>query len=54
LRQTLRRVEALPPETAAAVLARAVEVLRVRIGYGPVEPSEHLAFLHAMLRATRR
>jgi hypothetical protein len=54
LRQTLRRVETLPPETAEAVLARAVEVLRVRIGYGPVEPSEYLAFLQAMLRATRR
>jgi uncharacterized RDD family membrane protein YckC len=54
LRQTLRRVEALPSETAAAVLARAVDVLRVRIGYGPVEPSEHLSFLQAMLRATRR
>jgi hypothetical protein len=54
LRQTLRRLETLPPETAQAVLARAVEVLRVRIGYGPLEPSEHIHFLHALLRATHR
>jgi len=54
LRQTLRRLETLPPETAGAALARAVDVLRARIGYGPVEPSERVAFLRAMLRATRR
>jgi hypothetical protein len=53
LRQTLRRVETLPPETADAALARAVEVLCARIGHGPVEPSERVPFLRAMLRATR-
>ena len=53
LRQTLRRMETLPPETAEAALARAVEVLCARIGYGPVEPSERVHFLRAMLRATR-
>jgi len=54
LRQTLRRLETLPPETAGAALARAVDVLRARIGYGPVEPTERVAFLRALLRATRR
>jgi hypothetical protein len=54
LRQTLRRVETLPPGTAEAALARAVDVLRARIGYGPVEPGERIHFLRAMLRATRR
>jgi uncharacterized RDD family membrane protein YckC len=53
LRQTLRRMETLPPETAEAALARAVDVLRARVGYGPVEPSERVRFLRAMLRATR-
>ena len=53
LRQTLRRLETLPPETADAALARAVDVLRARIGYGPVERSEHVHFLRAMLHATR-
>src|SRR5271166_4407590 len=53
LRQTLRRMETLPPDTAQAALARAVEVLCARIGYGPVEPAEHVHFLRAMLRATR-
>jgi uncharacterized RDD family membrane protein YckC len=54
LRQTLRRVETLPPETAETALARAVDVLRVRIGYGPVEPGDRIHFLRAMLQATRR
>jgi len=53
LRQTLRRMETLPPDTAQAALARAVEVLCARIGHGPVEPAEHVHFLRAMLRATR-
>jgi len=53
LRQTLRRLETLPPETAAAAVSRAVDVLRARIGYSPVAPSERVAFLRAMLRATR-
>jgi len=53
LRQTLRRTETLPAEAAEAALTRAVDVLCARIGHGPVEPSERIHFLRAMLRATR-
>jgi hypothetical protein len=53
LRQTLRRMETLPPDTTEAALARAVDVLCARIGHGPVEPGERVHFLRAMLRATR-
>jgi uncharacterized RDD family membrane protein YckC len=54
LRQTLRRMEDLPPYAAETAIVRAVEVLCARIGYGPVEPSERVRFLRALLRATRR
>src|SRR5947209_14473853 len=53
LRQTLRRLAALPPERAAEVLERAVAVLSARIGYGPVVVGEREAFLRALLHAAR-
>ncbi len=53
LRQTLRRLQTLAPDTAAGVLERAVEVLRERIGYGPVATAERERFLRALLGATR-
>jgi len=53
LRQTLRRLAALPPERAAEVLERAVAVLSARIGYGPVVAGEREAFLRALLHAAR-
>jgi uncharacterized RDD family membrane protein YckC len=54
VRQTLRRLETLPVDAAAAVLERAVEALRARIGYEPVAVAERAAFLRALLRAARR
>src|SRR5216117_3937237 len=53
LRQTLRRLAALPPERAAEVLERAVAVLSARIGHGPVAAEEREAFLRALLHAAR-
>ena len=53
LRQTLRRLAALPPERAAEVLERAAAVLSARIGYGPVAAEEREAFLRALLHAAR-
>ena len=50
LRQTLRRLDVLDAEHAAAVLERTVEVLRGRLGYEPVPADQRLAFLHALLR----
>lgn len=54
LRQTLRRVEALAGDQAAAALARSVEVLRTRLGYEPVAAGQRRAFLRALLRAIER
>ncbi|MEN8184250.1 MAG: RDD family protein [Myxococcota bacterium] len=55
LRRTLRRVDVLAPERADAALDRAVEVLRVRIGYPEeVIPAERKTFLRALLRASSR
>jgi uncharacterized RDD family membrane protein YckC len=55
LRQTLRRLEDLPAEREAEVLARAVEVLRARLQYGDeVPPAEHRAFLRALLDTSTR
>ena len=51
LRQTLRRLDVLDAEHAAAVLERTVEVLRGRLGYEPVPADRRLVFLHALLRA---
>ena len=51
IRQTLRRVETVPPERAALLLEMAVEALRQRIGYGPVAAAERRAFLSALLAA---
>jgi uncharacterized RDD family membrane protein YckC len=53
-RQTLRRIDELPAETAEAALERAVEALRVRLAYGEVARSERRAFLRALLAASRR
>jgi uncharacterized RDD family membrane protein YckC len=53
LRQTLRRLDALPPARAAEALDRAVTVLATRIGYGSVAPEERHAFLRALLHAAR-
>ena len=53
LRQTLRRLAALPPERAAEALERSVAVLSARIGYGPVAAEEREAFLRALLHAAR-
>jgi uncharacterized RDD family membrane protein YckC len=50
--QTLRRIDALPPEHASALLARSAEVIRQRIGYPEVSPEERRAFLRAVLEAT--
>ena len=54
IRQTLRRLEELPPEQAKGVLERTVEVLTRRMGRDPIEPGERFAFLQALLLATER
>jgi uncharacterized RDD family membrane protein YckC len=54
VRQTLRRLDELSPETAEAALQRAVEALRGRLAYGEVAPTERRAFLEALLEASRR
>jgi len=54
VRQTLRRLEKLPPEQAAAVLERSVEALTKRLRYEPVEPGERESFLRALLHAIER
>jgi uncharacterized RDD family membrane protein YckC len=54
VRQTLRRLDELSPETAEAALQRAVEALRGRLAYGAVAPEERRAFLEALLEASRR
>ncbi|MCK6555875.1 RDD family protein [Candidatus Binatia bacterium] len=51
IRQTLRRLETVPPERAAALLETSVEALRQRLGYGPVAPAERRAFLEALFTA---
>jgi uncharacterized RDD family membrane protein YckC len=54
-RQTLRRVDELPPERAEEALARAVGALCQRLGYAEEVPvGERAAFLRALLRAARR
>ncbi len=54
IRQTLRRLDSLPPEKADAILIQAVGALRARIGYGDIEASERKAFLQALLKAAQR
>jgi uncharacterized RDD family membrane protein YckC len=51
IRQTLRRLEALPPAQAGHVLAHTVDALRKRLGIDPVPPADQTGFLHALLRA---
>ena len=53
LRQTLRRVDELPPQEAEPVLARSVEAWCRRIGHPPVPAEERRAFLQALRRAAR-
>jgi uncharacterized RDD family membrane protein YckC len=53
-RQTLRRVETLPPEEAEPLLERAVEALRARLVCEPVAPEERRRFLRALLAAGKR
>jgi uncharacterized RDD family membrane protein YckC len=53
VRQTLRRLDALPRDAADTALERAVEALRARLGYGPVAAGERRAFLEALLDASR-
>jgi uncharacterized RDD family membrane protein YckC len=54
VRQTLRRLEKLPPDQAAAVLERSVEALTRRLQYEPVEAGEREGFLRALLHAIER
>ena len=54
LRQTLRRIETLPPQTAAAVLEDVAGVLCTRIGHEPIDSTQQQAFLLALLYALRR
>jgi hypothetical protein len=49
--ETRRRHETLKAEQAGALLARTVEVIRQRIGYGDVSVGEQRAFLLALLSA---
>jgi uncharacterized RDD family membrane protein YckC len=56
LRQTLRRIEALPPEEAEALAARAARALAQRMGGEAPLPdgaAAHLRALHARIRRTR-
>jgi uncharacterized RDD family membrane protein YckC len=54
LRQTLRRLDVLSPEQRAAVVRRAAEALRQRIGYRDLGPDEDERFLRSLLRELRR
>lgn len=53
-RQTLRRAEEVAPEKADELLDRAVEVLRVRLGYESVAAEDRRRFLRAVLAAGKR
>jgi len=55
VRQTLRRLDELPPDRADAALERAVEALRTRIGFEePVAAADRPAFLRALWAAATR
>jgi uncharacterized RDD family membrane protein YckC len=54
LRQTLRRVEALPAAEAEEVAARSARALAARIGTDPPEPGAARAYLRALHTRTRR
>ena len=51
LRQTLRRLEALPPAQRGEVVDRTAEVLRARLNYRALTAEERERFLHALFRA---
>jgi uncharacterized RDD family membrane protein YckC len=53
VRQTLRRLDELEPEAAQQALRTAVEALRERLGYPPVEPAERRGFLLALWNVSR-
>jgi len=53
LRQTLRRLDALPPEQRPETIARAAGALRRRLSYRELAPDEEERFLRALLRALR-
>ena len=53
-RPTLRRAEEVPPEKADELLDRAVEALRLRLGYEPVALEDRRRFLRAVLAAGKR
>lgn len=55
IRQTLRRLDELPPDRADAALERAVEALRTRIGFEePVAAADRPTFLRALWAAASR
>ena len=49
IRQTLRRLDSLSLELAAAAVESAVEILCHRIGHESIEPARGVAFLRALL-----
>lgn len=53
VRQTLRRLDELEPEAQEQALRTAVEALRERLGYRPVEPAERRGFLLALWNMSR-
>jgi uncharacterized RDD family membrane protein YckC len=54
LRKVLRRCEDEPVEGMEGAFERAFEALRVRIDHEPVPPDKRVAFLRALLDASRR
>jgi hypothetical protein len=53
LRQTLRRLGELDSEHGRAIVARATEALRLRVGHPPAAAEDQRAFLTALLYASR-
>jgi uncharacterized RDD family membrane protein YckC len=54
LRQTLRRIAALPPDRAEELAARSARALSARIGTGELPPGEARAYLRALHDRIRR
>lgn len=54
VRQTLRRLESLPPDQAESVCGRSAQALARRIGHRALGPKEHEAFLRALLHAAEQ
>jgi hypothetical protein len=53
-RETLRRAAGASEDLRPRLLRSTVDGLRARLGYGPVDPEQHEAFLRAVLRAARK